>query len=81
MFFEALTGITFEEIAEMIKHNRHVVITPGLTNFVFGQVISIEEFHTAVSEYGDGSFLTVSGPELIVHYFREAVSKFSYQTY
>ncbi len=48
-----LLDMTLREIERVLYFESYVVIDPGMTSFTRGQLMSEEEFQTAIQQYGD----------------------------
>ena len=60
-----LVDMTLKDLERVLYFENFVVIEPGMTSLVKGQLLSEEEFYDAQDEYGDDAFEASIGAEAI----------------
>ncbi|NDB81916.1 MAG: DNA-directed RNA polymerase subunit beta' [Alphaproteobacteria bacterium] len=67
----ALLDMTLKDLEKILYFEAYVVIEPGLTSLVKGQVLTEEDYSKALDEYGEDNFEALIGAEAIERMLRD----------
>ena len=61
----SMLDIPLKSLERILYFESYVVTEPGLSDFEYGQLLTDEEYHQAIDEYGEGNFKAGIGAEAI----------------
>lgn len=60
-----LLDMSLKEIESILYSGDFVVVNPGVSPFIKGEVLNEQAYNNAIDEYGEGSFIAFTGAEAI----------------